>query len=415
MGSDTLSPSDIKAQLPIADTDMPKIADNTSKPTFKSLTTFQKAINQQALAIPSTRGDGALGHLILVISAADYLIVSTGATPFVVPTNPGSVPVQIANSTGPQIIETNRAHAIELAEYNLYLNTATILKNIIINNVPEHFIVTLQHPITQYARVTPLQLMEHLWTTYGTITSDDLTTNYDRMTAPWNPPTPIENLFDQLKLGQEYAGEGGEPIDTRQLMRIGYNLIQQTGLFETSCREWRNKPTADKTYATFQIFFTKEDADRKVNSPTSAGAGYANSVQDIVHQELANYIEQYPVQHTDPQQPIAPPPPATPSANAGVTLDDIKKLIQATMTNTPNDRRRRSSQPRSNPPGPLVAQGLDSDGVPVSYCWTHGTTTNLRHTSKSCSRKAEGHKDDATFTNQLGGSTNRCKLRTNNT
>lgn len=38
------------------------------------------------------------------------------------------------------------------------------------------------------------------------------------------------------------------------------------------------------------------------------------------------------------------------------------------------------------------------------YCWTHGTTKNPRHTSKTCNDRREGHKEDATAENKQGGS-----------
>ena len=37
------------------------------------------------------------------------------------------------------------------------------------------------------------------------------------------------------------------------------------------------------------------------------------------------------------------------------------------------------------------------------YCWTHGLGKNRNHTSATCNNKAEGHKDEATADNMLGG------------
>jgi len=39
------------------------------------------------------------------------------------------------------------------------------------------------------------------------------------------------------------------------------------------------------------------------------------------------------------------------------------------------------------------------------YCWMHGSCA---HASKECNHKAEGHKDDASFANMLGGSSSGC-------
>ena len=43
--------------------------------------------------------------------------------------------------------------------------------------------------------------------------------NYAQMTAQWNPPTPIEDLFLQLREGQLFATEESEMIDGIQLLR----------------------------------------------------------------------------------------------------------------------------------------------------------------------------------------------------
>ena len=50
----------------------------------------------------------------------------------------------------------------------------------------------------------------------------------------------------------------------------------------------------------------------------------------------------------------------------------------------------------------MVSLIIYENGIPVSYCWTHGITHNLCHQSKLCQRKAEYHKDESNFTNQLG-------------
>ena len=44
------------------------------------------------------------------------------------------------------------------------------------------------------------------------------------------------------------------------------------------------------------------------------------------------------------------------------------------------------------------------------YCWTHGCRCN--HNSRACRFKADGHKDNATATNKLGGTTKNFKYAT---
>ena len=149
----------------------------------------------------------------------------------------------------------------------------------------------MKHKITQYSNVTPLQLLAHLQDTYGQVTSDDLTANYTLMTAPWNPPTSIEALFKQLKEGQEFVTEGKETIQDSQLMRLAYDNIKATGLFENQCRDWRKKSILLKTYDHLITYFTDCDTDRRQNEATAASAGYsANAVREVVREEFTSMI-----------------------------------------------------------------------------------------------------------------------------
>ena len=57
---------------------------------------------------------------------------------------------------------------------------------------------TIKHRITKFCQCEQLTLIAHLYTEYRTITSTNLTANFDCMTARWNPPTTISDLFQHL-------------------------------------------------------------------------------------------------------------------------------------------------------------------------------------------------------------------------
>jgi hypothetical protein len=408
MSATTFTASDIIAQFPVTTDSMPVIATATSKPTYTTLTTFRNAINTNALSIPSIRGGGDLGHLSLVLEPADYLIVSGVA--FTLPAHPGAAATHAAGATASEISETNRQHQILLNEQAVYLNTRQALQKQILAKVHPTYIESLRHPITQFSQVTPLQILTHLWTTYGAVSTEDLSANWTRMNTPWNPPTPIESLYSQLKVGKDFAEEGAELISDTQLQRIAYDLIQATGLFEVACREWRNKPTATKTWDAFQVFFSLADDDRRKNTATTGTTGYnANNIQELVQTELANAIGANALLngHLEPEEPDT----ASATANSAVTIDHIRTLMQEILTSNSQTRNRPDNRNNRRNQTPLIAQGIDENGVPISYCWSHGITSNLRHTSCTCTRKKEGHKDEATLNNRMGGSDERQRPR----
>ena len=74
----------------------------------------------------------------------------------------------------------------------------------ITNKCPEKYITTIKHSITMFYQCEPLTLLTSLYTD-RTITSSDIAEIFDRMTAGWNPPTHIAELFQQLNDGKELA------------------------------------------------------------------------------------------------------------------------------------------------------------------------------------------------------------------
>jgi hypothetical protein len=404
--------SDILALLPLKLEDMPKIATSTQEPTRQSLKAFQECIQDQAMAITSS--DPILGFLGLVIQDSSYITLSATQTSFTPPADPGTAPPDTAGLTAFQISEGVRRYGIERDEFKTFCEFKIILVSMITNNCPDKYLTTLKDPITKFRRCTPLQLLQHLWNDYGTITSQDLTANYTKMTAQWNPPTPIEDLFLQLRDGQEFATEGKETISDSQLLRLCYDNVNNTGLFNDALKVWRAKPPLTKTYPLFCTYITTEHEDRMKNQLTSAGAGYsANNVSeitDIVHKQLEHFVNQMPLfqQELEPQvndENRNPNCQRPEQANAALTTKDIKDLFQTMMSEFKPASRRPNSKP-------LIAQGTDDEGNKITYCWSHGTTTNLRHHSKTCKRKKEGHQAEATLQNKMNGNTEKCKPRT---
>ena len=261
MSLQTITAESVTALFPVPPSDMPKISEASDRPSFTSLNTFQQALDANAMAIPSTTTD--LGHLALVISNGDFTTLNSGI-PFTVPTRPASTgpsnpargrPSQAALNilpfTAPEAI---RAYNQQRQENDLYNVATSVLRKLILTNVADRYICKLKYERTLYAQVTPLQLMTHLWDKYGAVDIADLDKNDNRMRAPWNPPTPIETLFEQLTQGKKFAEKGGETIPDSTLIKLGFQNIQKTGLFDKPCEKWRKKPTTAQTWDDFVDF-----------------------------------------------------------------------------------------------------------------------------------------------------------------
>jgi hypothetical protein len=226
---------------------LPPVAVDTTQPTYASILAACISLNSNATTIASSAGGGLHGHLALVMTAAEYLALT--GVPFIVPVAP-PVLVHIAGATAANIIEDNRLHKSATAEeFQRYHYTDQALRQQLIAATPEVYIQAVKDPLLGFGRVTTLTILTRLRTTCGEITAEDLEANQLSMAADWNPPTPIEDLFEQLRAGEAFAVDGGDPPSEPRLVRLGYSIIRKTGLFEVACRKWRYKATADKTFA----------------------------------------------------------------------------------------------------------------------------------------------------------------------
>ena len=80
------------------------------------------------------------------------------------------------------------------------------------------------------------------------------------------------------------------------------------------------------------------------------------------------------------------------------SLTSAYAILAAGNNNAPKLTGNNKQQPRSSDRKPSY---LAVDG----YCWTHGYRVRKGHDSSTCKDKAEGHKDGATRSNTMNGST----------
>jgi hypothetical protein len=102
-----------------------------------------------------------------------------------------------------------------------------------------------------YADVTVPQILTRLRTTYATLKDDDLETNCSKLSTPWNPDEPIEQLWLRIKHIRAVATAGGEPLTDGTVMRLTLNALEKEGVYNHPIKTWRDKPEAERIWATF--------------------------------------------------------------------------------------------------------------------------------------------------------------------
>jgi hypothetical protein len=318
-------------------------------PNRQRLDSFLRSLRANAISVPSNGGDGRLGHLALVVTPALYGLQS-GGIDYVPPANPGTHPVHPDNATGPQITEINRSHLAQKAEHKAHVDTENALKTLIIEAVPKIYLHQLADPITEFANVSVLTMVNHLIARFGTITDTDLENNLQALQLLWNTAEAIDTVWANVTDCRAFAEAGGDPISDRTTIAAVLQTFTRTGQFATAIHEWRQLTAAEKTYDNLIVHFNTADAERRLLLTTSNAGFHGNAL--LVATETASLGEQALI------APAVAPPAAAPPAT-----------------------------------GPR----------PMYYCHSHGLSTNPDHTSETCRTRAPGHITTATVDNMRGG------------
>lgn len=319
----------------------------SGKPTFSSVQVLKKQLVANAVSVRSARGNGNLGHAVLVLGQAAYDNIAGAGNNWVDPPNPGPAPVIPPGSTQHQIIAIQAQWERDTKEWETFNATEAALKRLLIAAVDSTYIASLEDPLFGYTNVSTHDILAHLDTTYAALDPDALTANMEALRAPWDPSETMEPLWQRGVLAQQLAEAGGTPITDGDLLLIFRDLLKTSGLFPLDIRDWDRLPAAQKTLANFKTTFTNANKERVANLTTGQ---HFNATGNQV-------------------------PARAFSAKGG--------------------------SPPNAPDGP--AMYCVPTGVWMAYCWSHGITNNTAHTSKTCKNKAIGHQEDATIDNMMGG------------
>jgi len=66
------------------------------------------------------------------------------------------------------------------------------------------------------------------------------------MTKLYKDNLPFRVFVKQIEDAVKYADAGGEPFTNKQIVSKAYNLLLKSGVYTLRCREWENKPAAQK-------------------------------------------------------------------------------------------------------------------------------------------------------------------------
>jgi hypothetical protein len=122
----------------------PELTIIVGKPTYATVRKLQKELYANAKTIPSMLGGGHNGHLALVMTDAEYIIIS--AINYIKPVHPGAQPIHQVNATAAQITKANRLYDESLLQVALHVSVINALRQQILCTVDNKYLMALEHP-----------------------------------------------------------------------------------------------------------------------------------------------------------------------------------------------------------------------------------------------------------------------------
>jgi hypothetical protein len=106
------------------------------------------------------------------------------------------------------------------------------------------------------------------------IAPTELTKNYERLNAPYDPNQPIETLFQKIQDARAFGVAGGQPYGAAMIINVAYTLMFNMGLLPAACRAWQSRAIAGKTWAQFKLDFATAHREFRLTNQTAHQSGF---------------------------------------------------------------------------------------------------------------------------------------------
>jgi hypothetical protein len=142
---------------------------------------------------------------------------------WITPQAPGQAPAN-TDGTAAQISAARHIWEENVQTYRTCTSVQQALKKQIISVFEPMYLDTLNDNMVGYTNISAIVMLDHLFETYGNISSVDLEINFEHMRRAWDPQQPVESLFKQI---QDCADYYEASLVTRNKSKLGMQKYLQ--------------------------------------------------------------------------------------------------------------------------------------------------------------------------------------------
>lgn len=413
--------------------EIPELTKIHGRPTYENLKIIKNELKTNASAVASSFGGGRNGHVGLVLTPQEYTMVS--ATPYVRPVHPGVL--VLPNGVGTTNLHREIARDTHKEDLRVFREDVDVEKALIkqlVQAVPEIYMKSFRNQYSNSIDNALSTVLTSLFTTYGDIVDDNLQDATDKLRERiFNISDPLVVLFNEIEELKALSIAADNEYTEKQLVSIGIHLIKNMNDFERGLETWIVRPPPEKTWVNFKTHFENAHALlRKLRGPLMKNTSFNNtanaiteSVINSVRDELNDDRHRVFQRLDETESSILTALNTTPkmantsnvvsdddttvsslSGKVNATISDnitlqILKLLKDIQGEIKESKNNTSNGENQKPKGKRKRKRTDKS----KYCWSCGA---WNHTSAQCRFKKPGHKDNATFSDKMNGSTFCC-------
>jgi hypothetical protein len=127
----------------------------------------------------------------------------------------------------------------DLLAFELYTRVSNALKQQLLLSVSSSFLCALEDPTFGFMAATQLAMIQHLDSTYGTLTPEEQEVNRLELSRPWNPDSPIEELWASVNNILRLARNGHANILEVTTITILLAMFETSGLLGSTTEKFR--------------------------------------------------------------------------------------------------------------------------------------------------------------------------------
>ena len=191
-------------------------------------------------------GGGHHGLLGLLLSPEDFALLSN--VPFHRPQHPGQLQIP-AGTPQHEAIRFREEDRETICIFRETLAVETVLIKQVVNSIAPEYLQELRDPFTDKIDVTILEVLVHLFDTYGLVDSIAFEECENKVkTMFWTLSDPPVTIFNAIEDLVELAETANLPKRQAQIFNYNLALIRKTSDFEHALTAWYNRPPAEHAW-----------------------------------------------------------------------------------------------------------------------------------------------------------------------